>query len=462
MPLVNDAPAAPPVEKPNSVRIASPKYQGVTVDTRYVPSSEMLAYVEGSPWSVEYYSQVLTADSAVMGQNTELDPIYQQYQKIRKFELKVTSPLSFSQDTSDNTMLGTGSATVYPMLKPNVGDMFLADIGDGREGVFKITNSERKTIFKDTCHVIEYQLIAYSTKERIGDLNAKVIRTFEFVKDFMNYGQNPILFEEDAALLGKLTTAYRVLTARYFKSFFSNVFKTLLVPGQEVLLYDHNLVKFVMSIFTTYDAPELRQIKILNADDDDNLKATCLWDLLKERDAGLLRYSHRQFGLVSTKSFTKNPMLEGIYFSGISYVVYPADPELSIDYTLRDLSKTISEKKMVLTPALPETNPADIDVSAAPVGNPEGMVFDGLGEGIPLIKPMGMGDYYIFSQEFYDKAVTGQSRLELAVHEYLSGKAISNRVLDALCEDYPNWGALERFYYTPILLTLIKASIRSI
>ena len=36
---------------------------------------------------------------------------------------------------------------MFLQVIPNVGDMFLADIGDGKEGVFAVTASDKKTMF---------------------------------------------------------------------------------------------------------------------------------------------------------------------------------------------------------------------------------------------------------------------------------------------------------------------------
>ena len=92
-------------------------------------------------------------------------------------------------------MVVTGAANVYPMLIPSVGDMFVATIADGRSAVFKVTNTERKSLFKDTAHVIEYVLVDYLTDERKSDFKSKVIKTVKFVRDFLVNGQNPLLVD---------------------------------------------------------------------------------------------------------------------------------------------------------------------------------------------------------------------------------------------------------------------------
>lgn len=449
MPIVNPTSTAAPVQAPNTPRIAAPAYKGVTVDTRYVPSASILKHIEGSSWTVHYYSQILDGDSALAGQNVTLDPLYQQYRLIKGLELKVNSPLTQSQDTEGGSMVVSGAATVYPFLIPNVGDMFLADTGDGREGVFQVTLSERKTIYKDACFGIEYRLVAYSTPERLNDLAAKTIDTLRYVRDFLNHGQNPLLYEEEFLLATELSDAYHSIAGVYFRQFMSREFMTILVPGQQVSVYDHFLTQAVTSFFTTWDAPELRQIRKLNISGDEVMRAPTIWDALRARDKSLVMYSAKKAGLVSTRTFDRDPMLEGIYHSGIQYTVYPKDAEVSIDYALLPRTKVLAD--LVLEdPASPYINEPVPPAGDLPYG------------AAPLYKMVGVDDYYVFSQAFYENAAEGQSKLERAVWDYLDGKAIDSKLLLALCKSYFTWPALERFYFVPVILMLIKASIRGI
>jgi hypothetical protein len=453
MPIVNPTDVTAVVEKPTTVKIAAPQYRGVVVDTRYLPSSALLTNIEGSSWSVNYFSQVLNADNALSGQQMNLNAIYQQYRMIEKFELKVTTPLSSSQDTDTSQMNVTGAANVYPFLIPNVGDMFLADIGDGREGVFRITLSERRSIFKDTCYGIEYQLVDYSTEERRADFASKTIQKFLFMKDFLQYGQNPLLLAEDATNIRTLQGRYYELTRDYFRNFTSNEYKTLLIPSQPSTIYDHFVTKVMTTIVSTTDAREVSSIRRLNVDGDDAMKATNLWDCLLERDKRLLDLAARESGTILTKMFSRNARHEGIYYSGISYVVYFKDPELTVDYGLYKQSQPLSATRLIPVP------------SRSPVASAlfEPTVLNGVaGAGAPLLHPVLIDNHYVLSEAFYTRSEAGQSKLELAVHDYLDGEAPNFKSLVEFCDSYHAWGPLERYYYTPILLILMKSAIRSL
>jgi hypothetical protein len=453
MPLIDPKPSTPPFEVPHAPIITKPEYQGVTVDTRYIPNTALLSHIEGSSWTVNYYSQVLAADSPLAGQNVTMNALHQQYRLIKGLELKVTSPLTSNQDPTSKAMVVTGVANLYPFITPNDGDMFLADIGDGREGIFKVTITDRKSVFKETIHSIEYQLIDYSTELRRGDLNSKTVKILQFVRDFMNYKQNPLLEEDEYATMRQLQIRYYDIASRYFKSFLSDEYKTLIIPGQEFPVYDHFLTSAVLALFTTYDTPVIRNVRKLNADGDDVMKCTTIWDVLVQRDINLLRHCNRQAGMVYARSFERNPMMEGIFHSGIKCVVYPKDPEVLVDYQIKP------RKKELITETLKDT-PAQMRRLADLLGD---KVFEGLTKpDSPPIWKVLIDDYYVLSKNFYDNANCGQSLLELCVRDYLMGKAPNNKALLALCETYHAWGGMERFYYVPILLLLIKGSIRSI
>ena len=506
--LVDFSDDAAQVEQPNTVRVSPVESKSVVVDTRYEPKAHLLTHVEGSPWNVNYYSQVLNTDNSVIGQQADRNPIYQQYMYIEKFEFKVTQPLTTSQDPISKEMTLTGTANIYPHVIPNKGDMFIADVGDGRDAIFQITSCERRSIFKDTCYVVEYLLINYTTKELRADLDNKVVKRFVFRNDFIDYGQSPMIVASESEQINKLEMFFHEIIAVYMKSFFSNEYKTLILPGQEAPIYDHFLVKAVKAFFNTWDCPDVKFIKLLNLDDDNNMKTLTIWDMLYELNQGLLNYTAPKYNVVSSKLFTRDPMMEGIYYTGIPYVIYPDVSWKDVDYELRDKTKPAAPLK--LRNVAPRTNLAMfspeykkacsycddgnqfsdlVDPYEAAKADPNDVnpANDGYGVGadhndhiwdfsdilggdleivLPDIHLVTIDEFYVFARAFYlqqnDQFDPGMSKLECAVCQMLLRKKIDNSLLIYFCETYHSWGALERFYYIPILLMLIRYSIRSV
>lgn len=436
MSLLSQKPPINPPPPPVPVRVTAPEYRGVTVNSSYEPSQNLIAHVTGSPWTIEYYSQVLDKDSPVQAFSFDLSPSVQQYKKIRQFILKVTSPLSTSQD-GENQLNSTGTAYVYSCLIPNKGDVFLADIGDGREGIFGVTDVKRMSMFKDKVHEIEYAWINYVSQPYVDNLAAKTVDTVVFVYDYMEYGQNPLIHEQTYTNLLNLGQQMRQICQNYFNEFVSNEYKTLIVPEQMNVVYDPYLTNAVLSFFDTRDAPEIIQCRRLNTGGDDVCKSKTIWDVLTQKNMMLFKRIGTKIALVHARQFDRNPMYEGIFSSGVYYVAYLTDPVLSTDAKRRSYTKTISAN---LTPPLEPTPPAT--------------------PGPALIPALAATDAYVFSDGFYTCA-DGLSLLEIQVWNYLESRAIDLDTVVLLATAYPGWSDMERYYYGPVVMILMKAILRS-
>lgn len=487
------------VEKPNVVVAQPIEAKTTVVDTRYESKANLLTHVEGSAWKINLYTQILTRDMAPSGFSIGRHPVYQQYRLIKEYELRVTGPLNTSQDAETKELTLVGSGVMYPGLIPNIGDMFIADIGDGREGVFKITNSEQRTIFKDTCYAIEYMLIDHLKDEYFNILETKVVDRLVFRKDFLEYGQKPLIHQNESDQIRLLERHYEEIVAVYFKSFFSKEFNTLLIPGQEYPIYDHFLVKALLTFFNTWDTPEIRYVRLLNVQDDNNMACTNFWDLIATGDRHLLNYTFNQYGIVSSKQFDRQPMLEGLYFSKIPFVLYPRDPVQDVDWERTAKTKVFESFNIRHVPGrtnLPGTTPIyndgddaddfNVDLRATYVANRDGQPapevpppviiewnfddipgdIDYLTNELPDIHLVTIDNYYVLSSNFYrhqtPPAPPGYSKLEVLVCQMLGRKPVTLEMLLILCENYHSWGAVERYYYLPLILMLIKYSIRSI
>lgn len=436
---------------PNLPKITEQEFSGVVVDTKYTPLSSLITYIEGASWTVMYYSQVIDKNNDIKSQDVNLSGIYQQYTEINSMELKVTTPLSTTQDTSTNRMTVTGAANVYPFIIPNVGDMFAADVGDGREGIFRVSNSEKKSLLKQSVYYIEYSLLYYSDADTVRrqDLKNKSINNYFYIKDFLLHGQNPLLIDEDYNAFQELNNLYHEIIQNYFKWFFNNEYKTLVLPGQTKVIYDHYLVCALLSILNTVDAPQLIHIRKLNVDDDKYLKQPQLWDALVNRDLSLLDLSNKTMGLMNSHYFSANPMLNGVRFSGIDYVVYPIRPEKLLDVGLQFYPKTMSLEKVE------KVTSRSVRLDKL-VGDRE---LDLRSDFVVNIKPVLMDERYVLSDSFYTTGID-MSALEILTLEYLNKKSINPTMLLKVIKNYRNFGVIEQYYYLPIILVLISSVIR--
>lgn len=451
MPIVKDNPDSPSTIKPNLPKALSPVAKSNVVDTKYTPIASLITYVSGAHWTVDFFSQAVDVDNNLHGQDVSQSPLYQQYTCIKGLEVKVQSALTSSQD-ENNRMIVSGSASVYPFVIPNIGDMFAADVGDGREGVFRIKNVEKKSLLRQSVYTIDYDLQYYSeeSKDKRKDLADKTIRTVFFVKDFLLHGQNPLVIEEDFYIVQTLENKYFEIVKNYMSWFYNNDLSTLVVPGQSFITYDHFLTDAVLSILNTTDAEQIKYIKRLNVDGDMYLKQPQLWQALIERDKSLIELSNRRMGLVDVKTFGTDPVMESIAYGGVKYMVYPFNPDTSLNSIGTMKPRLLSANN--LTNVL--TRPGNLQELIGDV------YVDNILVTVPPIIDVLETTGYVLSNDFYENK-NERSLLEVLVNAYFNKQAINSKTLLKLIQTYKSWGGLERFYYLPIILILIKTVIRN-
>lgn len=454
MPIATRKPTAEPIIKPNIPKIEGVENNSAVVDTKVTPLTNLVTYVEGYSFVVNYYAQVLTPDSATYGQDQTQWAQYQQYRKIERLEIKIGSPLTTNQEEETKLMTVNGSGMIHSNVIANIGDMFVADVGDGREGVFQITRSEQKSIFKDAVYEVDFQLVYFSDdrKSARDDLESKVVQTLHYIKDFLSFGENPLISTVEFNALRELKKYQKQLVNNYFEWFFSNEFSTFVVPGQSIPTYDPFVVRAILNLLTTDDHPLVIKVRELNVNDDDYIKQSQLWDVLIARDKELLPVANEKMGLTGAGNFTSDPFYEGIYYSGLKYVVYPKLPERdAADHNLN----TNALRKSILSSGLANVTSLSGNTAHLTNSQPQEDVTN------PKIYPVLQDDYYVLSGHFYNGS-TPKSRLEVFVENYLQMENNDPAKILELAKDARRWGGLERFYYIPLLLILIKAVLKEI
>lgn len=447
-----------------SPRVEPEVFRGITIDTQYTPASSLLRWVEGSNWTVDYFSQYLGADNEPTPQSLERSAIYQQYKRIKGMELKVTTPIAFQQDQTLKTMEVTGAATTYPFLIPNKGDMFVADIGDGRIGAFTVTQASRSTILRDSVYTIEYVLVEELTRERMDDLEEKTVRTYHFSADSLIRGCGPFVTETEKVRAARYTELFQELLPRYLTDFFSREHSTLLVPDQPLKTYDAFLVRAVLLTTNSQLDNRLRRIREMNVGVDPVMRQPTWWDALVRMDDSYLYGVTQQILVRNTSTFRGRPTMQAIGYTGIHRLIYPVDAPTDVD-TFYDGDSHAYSGGSVLQEGRPRRplpgqpqdqatrNPRYFQTTPVEDDTPPW-------EGPADIHPVTRDDYYVMSEAFYTNDKAEQSKLEMLVMQMLTGEALNFDQLDSLLESARDWDNLERFYYHPILFVLLKHAAR--
>lgn len=427
--------------KPVIPQIAAPAYQSVQNDLRYQSREDIVSYISGHPWVVPaYYSQVLGLNTALRGRSLEANPVDQQFTKILDFELKVDSPISGSQDENRNMVL-TGSANVYSCLVPQEGDQFVGDIGDGRLGIFSVTTTTRLTNFKNSIHQIEFQLINYASEGELRDVERKTVKTLHFRREYLDYGRNPLIEDQDHGWSHKFDTRYHDLLGQWFSEHFSREYSTLLVPGQPTSTYDPFITKTVTRFWNSRVRQEFSRIQYLNLSQDEGEMAKTIWDVIVDPTSVRLNRIATQSVVVSAKTFTRPGLFNSVYHSGVGQVVYPTGDFYQIDNEYAPRDKGPGGQ-------LQPTRAVESPETSEDTGEPTKV----------LIHPVTIDSHYVLSEAFYTNG-EGQSALELELRRHINQEGFDLPILIALLEDSDNWEGLERFYYIPILLILMQSAV---
>lgn len=447
MPVVTEPEDEPAFLHPN-LTIAPEDYKSQVVDTRKVEFDGLSTYLGGMKWACDYYSQIQGRDSAAASFDADRAAPFGQYRVVRGFEIVVASELSGTQNTSDGGGFSrTGSGHIYSIITPQLGDVFIADIGGGQNAALMITSATRMSIYPESPTTVEYKIKDYADEKFLKALNSRVQETYFFSKENYRNGVKCLLTEEEVRITQRLGEAYFRLMNLYLRDFFSEKFQTLLVPGQAAPTYDPACTHFVRSILATGDHPRVIQITQLGVSHDVFSNELTLWDAIATRDANLLYSVAKKMTLAPISMFRTFPWMASIYYSGIKQVVSPVDVGYSVDKENRQPHEGMPFIKA-------QVRQRDID-SILPALGLDDMEPHPDKEQTRFIHRVVKDEYYVFSKAFYEDTA-GKSMLEGMVLDRIRGNAINLSDLADLADYARKFDNLERYYYIPIILTLIK------
>lgn len=428
-------------------------YQTTAVDTAYTPVKDLLTHVEGSKWILEdYFSQYLGMDQAVDQQNVNTVAVYQQYLRIKSFEMRVSQPLDISSDTTSREFQLTGTATMYPGFVPNKGDMFVAYIGDGRKMLFTLTDVEKKTMLLDALYEVSYESVDYYSPDLEADLLSKVAKTVTFVKEFMALGNTPFLVDSEYATLKELNEWIKKLPLEYVREFYNEEFSTFLVPAQENTLYDPFIVKFAKATMSTHMEPLWTRVREHNCDNGEDSGYTTILNTLLEYNERGLDFVQQFFDIFFVRGQHRVTAYGTITYSGIDNVYYPKG-NTSLGYV---------NEHMTFKPSPERTFNRPIDLSIIIADTTlEGLTAPDM-ISVKSIHPVTVDNYYILSKAFYEADTANMSALELLLTATYSNKPLCHFTLLSLCKKSVYWGVLERFYYLPLLQFLLVVSKKDV
>lgn len=383
------------------------RYQSNVVDSSVVDYSSLLTYISGSSWTVNYYGQVLGADQVGSQQSTDTSGVHQQYKLIVGFELKVQTPWNPEQDEKTKLFTATGESHIYPSIRPVEGDMFVADIGDGRSAIFTLTSVRQLSIYQEAGFAVEYVLKNWSTEELMDDLASKVVETQFFNKEGLQKGEDAFLTSEEVVSRQEVQKLLEKLTGVYRRKFWDREFNTVLWTHEKRRVYDHFVVKFLRIL----DLRWAMMPTALNCSGIDKYSKPTIWDNMYSND----RYCYDTVEIMELeppRSLSQLPMLGGLGWSTMELTYSPTEVMLA---------------------------------------RPEEPTEDCLDD----YHPVKVGESYVLSPYWYHDMPKGMSKLERYLAMWFEGKSLETTEIVRIAESINEWDELSQFYLTPIVLALL-------
>jgi len=404
----------------------------------------LLQYVEGYPWTVNYYGQILSESNTLNHFDPTLPNLNQPYYLIKNLIINVSSPLSSNYDQSTGITTVEGSSLLPYGVIPNVGDLFSARVDNEEDAIFIITNVIRKTYRKDTLYEINYQLHFYKNTDPdfYDKLNASVTEKKYF--NARSYSLDPMhrnvyVTEQKKEAIERLDGFIRDSKAYYYSRFFDQKHRTLLLPHEEYSFYDPKFIDFVKK---TVD--HLPNFALYHTSNDKMIHYPSIFDAILQRSQSIMRSCVRRYVFVNSEYLSMNYRLGTLRAIGIDYVLYPhpEEPYVKINqYPTQYIYE--SEYHDPYT----EENSKGYEATVK-------LELGGISE-MRQIHDLDMTSYLV-SESFYNDLPT--SFIEHLILKHIHSEPLAKEdVLEAL-RDYYKWPVMQQFYFLPLIWLMDKIS----
>lgn len=419
-------------------------YKSALINTRYTDLASLITYIGGSSLTVDYFFSVLDKDDESTAHSTDMSGSYQQYINVIALELKVQSTINPSDYDSENSEFNPkGTAVLYAGLKPNLNNVFIADIGDGRLAEFTVVNLKPLSYLKDAAYEIEYQITRYLTKEAVASLKSKTITTYYFDYEDIRNGGSGLLTETQVNYNETLTKAIEMLSTYHMTNFHDPEVESLVYNKGGIKTYDPFIPGVMRDILPIGVLNRLPVNRELNCQDPDSEKTRTVWNVLLGNTISLLPIVSGVYGERSVETFVENPEFGSVLYSGVENVIYPSkykpEPKSGSELATASLEEGL---KGLFGDDEPE-EPVDPD----------------FGIKVPM-HPIHHDGGYVFSKAFYDQNIAEMSVFEVLVLNYLEGRVINVKILTDFIKESSKWTTEEKFYYIPVLVILANVALQ--
>lgn len=449
------------------------QYKHSIVDSKKTPIESLTAWLGGSNWQVDYYSQIFRKGEELKAFDPKSLNPYQNYHKINRLILKLQGAIDNNDETSSGRFELTGNAIIppHPNLIPNVGDTFIADMGEGQAGQFTVTSIRKLANNLASAWNISFKHERGVDKQLEDLLESKVTRVSYYNRDYLITGQNAILATEDYLAVNNLNRYLKQISTQFITNHFSYEHHSLIIPEQPIATYDPFVTRAALRVISVDDVQLVRDIREYNCDDHRIPKFNDIYTAVIKRDSTLLYSGFRKFAKILASLLTPSVYQNSVRYTGIKAIVVPYRQQLDND-NYSELNNLIEfgrnstiDSGLTMNGILDECHcygnlsiplsceceqPVDNTTDDSVIGEP--------GFDIPKIGNTS----YVLSDAFYDKSLIHCSLFERLLWNVLDDRPIDYEVVYKFAEKYHLWGRLEQYYLGPLLILLIRACLRGV
>jgi len=448
--VLQPAPNQPQTPLDNSNVNVIPQHPSYIQDLRWAQTAPTTTVGAGMPWPIDLLLGLRTVENRPVGQELSTPASYQSYRRIRNYVLMVDSALSVSQDEETKQMTVRGGGTIAHGIIPNKGDMFLADIGQNKMGVFQIVSSEKVTPLAQSTYRVEY-ILTTDSQVFIDDLLAKVVQVLYFDETATLLGRKNIVTDERYGQLKQIKQEYANMTEHWLARFYSHEVRTLILPSNVARFYDPFVVRAVKKAFSRADHMTYSNINEYEMEYG-LLKQDSLWDVMLAQASSRLPFIFREFGVASRSNLPRSVMTASFRFSRIDHLIMPKNSPYRVDMSSSQMDKVLQAVPLSPLGALAQDEGVINEIA-------QSIQLNQMGADYITLPPIAEQSTYVLSQAFYDNA-NSLNPLELIVKQMMSASPLDYGVILNALKSYMYWGKFEQFYYGLILLIAMKSCLQ--
>lgn len=411
-------------------------YKPPAISTQDSDLTSVLGSISGTTMQVDYYNQIKNTENNVNGLDTNLDASQQQYKLIRSLDLKVTSFIGQGEITEIS-----GEAIIDAGVFPYINDVIVIRMMDNKIGEFKVTSTDDKSYVDEHVYPIVFGLNRFidSFELAYDNLKDKVVIDETYVEGHRVSGNKPTIETTDYINSVDLYNKSEELVKQYIRLFVdreSDIFK---MPEQNETVHgkfaDPCIEQFFRSVINATDYfSELINVNTF-FDPYANTESLTILDAISKREPFMLGVACRKVRLFNgnINSYFNTHITQPAYYD-IDQFVRPMDDDV-IGEVVKDIYATAVKDITVIE------NIKDTD---------------------PLIIPNTdhLASTYIFTNKFYN-GLDGLSILETITLQFINQENIDINNLILVVNDYKNWTKLQKYYYIPILIAILKYTVES-